>query len=89
MALGYCPHCNSHQNASPVDSVNNKLAVTSPKAFIKSNNPLTLISQASSCAPTPGPIFISALAPTPTIGKYTDKNLQKATKLILESFFQS
>ena len=42
---------------------------------------------AISCAPTPAPAQTLALAPGP-LGWYTDENLQRTTKLALESFVQ-
>lgn len=60
-----------------VDSGENKLAGIL-RAPIESSNSSTLVFWSSSCGPIPSPVF--------TIDRYTDKNLQIATKLTLESF---
>lgn len=55
-----CFCCNPHQNTSPVNTDNDKLAGLPPKAFIKtSGSPIAIF-----CAFTPGRAFDVVLAPT-------------------------
>lgn len=81
---------------SLINPADNELAGDLPEATIESSNSLALIFQLPSCGSTPSPTpdpalglaLDLALDLASAVGRYTDKNLQKAIKLTLEFFFQ-
>lgn len=95
MALGSCFYHSLCQN-SFINLVDNKFIGNPLRAPTKSRNFFLSTSKAFShdfslsltlnLASTHAPS--SAPASNNQVGRYTDKNLQKATKLALESFFQ-
>lgn len=84
MAQGSCLRRSPHQNPPLVDSVDDELDDGPPGASTESSGSMAPTSQVSSRAPTLGP----TPAPNTSVGRYTDEDLQKATKLALESFLQ-
>lgn len=69
--------------------MDNKLASAPPRAPNESNNPLTLICQAFSCASTPDSILLAVISALSIyVGRYINKDIQRDTKLALELFIQ-
>lgn len=81
------------RNLLPVNSVEDAFAGAPPGAHTESSGS-PFPSLVPSRAPTPGPAPVVTPAPAPTpapstsVSRYTDEDLQRATKLALESFFQ-
>lgn len=82
MTLGSCFHHNLYINPF-INPEDNKLTGNNLKVFIKNIISLTSTFQSSFCGFILGPTSIPVSAQV----KYTNKDLQKATKLTLESFF--
>lgn len=79
----YCSPCvNLFMNLTDNELVGDFLG-----APIKSNSFPAVISRLFSYGPIPGPVFVLAPASPFTISRYTDKDLQRATKFALELFF--
>lgn len=74
----------------PIDSIENKLTSTL-KAPIESIDSPAPNFWSSSYVSTSGPTFVpvpkTALSPISTIARYIDKDLQRANKYALESFY--
>lgn len=71
-----------------VNSENNKLAGTSPRAFIKYSGSFFILS-VFFCISTPVFSLVIILTSVFAIQKSINKNFQQAIKLALELFFQS
>lgn len=80
---------------SPIKPANNELDDNPSKAFIKNSSLFTPTSRTSFYNISPSLTFTLILALNSTSGliliidRYTDKNLQKTTKLALKSFFKT
>lgn len=82
--------CHSPRRNLLTNQADNELANNSAKASTESSGSLA----STSCALTLRPVlnaffaFVSTLGPVFIANRYTDKDLQRTTKLVLESFHQ-
>lgn len=80
---GFCLHHNPYMNFL-INLRDNELAGNPSGAHIKSSGSPVPIFWASSCGFTPDPTPDAAR--NPAIGRYTNNDLQRSTKLMLDSF---
>lgn len=66
---------------------NNKLTGNLSRTSTKSSDSFAFISWTIYCSLISSLAFVFTLGYSPIIARYNDKNLQKNTKLTLESFF--
>lgn len=88
MDLGFCLYCSSCVNSPPINLVNNKLANALPGVPIKSNGASTAIFSISSYSLFSAPTLSLVLTQNNQVNRDTNKNLQKATKRLLDSFLE-
>lgn len=87
MVSSSCLYCSLYRNALTINPVNDKLASV-PRTLNKSSDSLSPTFKSHFYNLTPGLALVPTPSPAPTVARYTDEDLHRATNHALEFFCQ-